>query len=497
MTQLPVPGWYKDPRNDSQLRWWDGQRWTDRVYGAGTANGKPGDKPWHKRAWPWLIAAVVLALVAGVVMWPRLFPDTLPATPSNTLTNTPGARTYGGSDYDVFTSVAVAPDGSIVAVGNTISWDGDFPVSHGTRDGVVARFTPNGDLAWSHTYGGSEEDYFTAVAVAPDGSIIVAGNTWSPDGDFPTSHGDGYDAVIARLTSDGVVQWSHTYGGNDYDEFFSVTVMADDSIVAAGVTFSTDGDFPVGHGYHSGAAIARIAPDGGLQWAHTYSGSQELVFCSVAGTPDGATIAVGYTQSTDGDIPVEHGEYEAIAVRLTPDGVPQWSHTYGGSSGSRFNSVAVSPDGGIIIAGSTSSPDGDFPIRHENSDYNDDAVIARLGSDGGLQWATTYGGTGKDEFKSVAIAPNGTILAVGDTDSPDGDFPALHGDVDAVTVLVTPDGTLQSSDTYGGAGKDYFSSAAVAPDNPIIIAGYTDSPNGDFPALHGDVDAVLLVPPQP
>jgi TM2 domain-containing membrane protein YozV len=40
--QSPVPGWYADPQNPAQLRWWDGQQWTEQVQAAGAAQaGQP------------------------------------------------------------------------------------------------------------------------------------------------------------------------------------------------------------------------------------------------------------------------------------------------------------------------------------------------------------------------------------------------------------------------------------------------------------------------
>jgi len=125
---------------------------------------------------------------------------------------TPGARAYGGSGTEQFTATAVAKDGSIIAAGETNSIGGDFPATKGAKDAVVAKISPDGALVWAKTYGGSGSDRFGAVAVAPDGSIIAVGSTDSIDGDFPDIHDSGSkdangglndDAALARLTVDG------------------------------------------------------------------------------------------------------------------------------------------------------------------------------------------------------------------------------------------------------------------------------------------------------
>ncbi|MDR0594399.1 MAG: hypothetical protein LBG60_14345, partial [Bifidobacteriaceae bacterium] len=118
-----------------------------------------------------------------------------------------------------------------------------------------------------------------------------------------------------------------------------------------------------------------------------------------------------------------------------------FTKTLGGTGDDRFDAVAVTPDGGLAAAGTTSSGDGDFgPAKGE-----EDAVVARFRPDGKLHCTKTLGGTGYEWFGAVAAAPDGGLAAAGRTESVYGDFGSAKGGSDAVLARFGPDGDLQWS----------------------------------------------------
>ncbi|WP_054839429.1 hypothetical protein [Thermococcus sp. JCM 11816] len=82
---------------------------------------------------------------------------------------TPWARSYGGSGYDEANAVALAPNGDIIVTGFTYSFGAGY------RDIWVLRLDENGSVKWQKTYGGSDWDEAYAVAVAPNGGYRCGG----------------------------------------------------------------------------------------------------------------------------------------------------------------------------------------------------------------------------------------------------------------------------------------------------------------------------------
>lgn len=430
---------------------------------------------------------------------PTQTPSASPGNPQPTEAAAMWTRTFGGKGTDVLNSVALAPGGGFFAAGYTTSVEGDFVARHGddNSDGVVARFASDGSLVWAKVLGGSDADIFTSVAVCDDGSIVVVGSTYSFDGDFPAQRGsDGSDAVVVRLSFDGSVVWAKSFGGSDADEFEAVTAVTGGAVVAVGDTMSTDGDFPVAHGEGAcNAVAAKVSADGALVWAKTYGGTGVDGFNAVTLVSGENVIAAGHAFSSDGDFPVKHtGSADAVIVRLsaegnvtwaktfggdgedslfavtlasddgvigggvlgstdgpfyktlmthfTLDGVVTWTKSFGGGATDRIMGLTTTSDGQILAVGDASSSNGDFPVA---KGHRSDALIFEVSADGVLNWAKTYGGSGDDFFSAAVILPDGDIVAVGDTDSNGGDFSPTRGDSDALVAQLTSDGELGPS----------------------------------------------------
>jgi len=261
-----------------------------------------------------------------------------------------------GSGIDWFSAVAAAPDGGIYAVGTTESNDQDFAGSSATSDhpdAVVAKFTATGQRVWVKTFGGTTNDGFDGVAIAADGGIVVCGYTDSTDGNLITESNAGTnDALVAKISADGDLIWATTVGGDWAGSLSSVTLAADGSIYAAGSGMSDA---------NGGAGVAtKVTADGKVVWTKTY-GTWGVEFNSVIADPAGGVMAAGSTSSTQGSLPKSSDSgFEAgdgLMVKLAGDGTMSWHKTFPGTSDTTIYAAALTPDGNFIATA------GDLIVR--------------------------------------------------------------------------------------------------------------------------------------
>ncbi len=126
--------------------------------------------------------------------------------------------------WDEVEGLAVSPDGDIVAAG----WTRSF----GEADhALLLRLDGDGNVKWQRIYGEKYAYYANAVALTPPdgGDIVVAGSTNSPP-----SGGGTTDVWVARLDPDGNIRWQKVYGGRDNDVAWAVAVAPNGDIVVAG-----------------------------------------------------------------------------------------------------------------------------------------------------------------------------------------------------------------------------------------------------------------------
>jgi hypothetical protein len=87
----------------------------------------------------------------------------------------------------------------------------------------------------------------------------------------------------------------------------------------------------------------------------------------------------GYTYSNDGDVTGFHGGSDYWIVKLSNSGTIQWQKTMGGTNDDQANSIKKTADGGYILAGLSSSNDGDVIGLHGENYW--DSWVVKLSSD--------------------------------------------------------------------------------------------------------------------
>ena len=438
----------------------------------------------------------ILFLALGAIALIALFTHPVAAAPGDLDLSFGGtgkvSTALGGGD-DRGNSVAVQSDGKIVVAGS--SYDGSSNI-----DFALVRYNPNGSLDPSFngtgkvtTAIGNGDDYGSSVAVAPDGKIIVAGSSYngSSNADFALVRYNSNGSLDPSFNGNGKVT---TAIGNGGDVGNSVAVQPDGKIVVGGS--SLNGSTP-----HF--ALVRYNPNGSLDLSFngtgkvtTAIGNSSSEGRSLAVQPDGKIIVAGYSYNG--------GNYEDFAlVRYNPNGSldPSFNGTGKvttaiGNSSDIGHSVAVQPDGKIVIAGSSYNGSGypDFALVRYNPNGSLDASFNGTGK------VTTVIGVNYDDGNSVAVQPNGKIIVAGSSYS-DGSYE------DFALVRYNPNGSLDPSfngtgkvTTAIGSGDDYGRSVTVQPDGKVIVVGHSYyGSNGEFALVRylGDPPAQLAITFQP
>ena len=357
-------------------------------------------------------------------------------------------QTIGGSDIEVVTAFSTTSDGGYIICGESFSSHiNGVPQSvRGLGDAWLVKTDSLGNLQWTKTYGGWQPDYFYDVKQTSDGGFIAAGYTKSPGGDVSHLIGNS-DVWIVKTDSLGNIVWEKTYGGSSYETARSILPLANGTFLVAGSTASTDGNVNGNHGGKD-AWVLSISATGGLVWARTLGGSDDDDLFKIYAETYNSFILIGETRSSDGDISINHGKYDAWMYKIDGNGVGYWSRTFGGSENDGVYDIKPGFKGqGYALAGFTASFDGD--VSHKADTFSNDAWVFTTNNSGFLNWEQTYGGSNSDYAFGVIPTSNTDFIFTASTASTDGDVGATHGDVDCWMVKVhslkTPTGVEEQS----------------------------------------------------
>lgn len=392
----------------------------------------------------------------------------------------------GGSIYDEPYSIQETIDAGFIVSGYSDSNDGDVSGNHmdnyeiTTDDFWVVKLDSIGNVQWQKSLGGTDFERSYSVIQIQDGDFIVAGTTKSNDGDVSGNHGLG-DVWIVRLDANGNIVWQKCLGGtNGNDGARCIEQTYDGGLIFVGNATSNDGDVSGNHGLED-FWVVKIDTNANLVWQKCLGGTGHDLGYSIEQTPDSGFIVAGYTTSNDGDVSGYHGNYDYWVVKLDINGSIKWQKCLGGSNQDFANSIRLSSDGTYAIAGYSASNDGNVSGNHGGFDY----WIVDLDTSGNIIWQKSLGGSEVDEAHAIKETLDGGFVVVGYSSSNDGDISCFHGYNDIWATKLDNNGNLEWQGSFGGSANENSYSIQQTANGDFILTGSAWSNSGEFSSNHG------------
>jgi len=401
-------------------------------------------------------------------------------------------KCYGGTNGEYANDIIPAVGGGFIIVGYTDSNNGDVSGNHGEDDFLVIKTDDSGNIIWQKCFGGTANDEAEAVVAAPGGGYVITGYTYSNDGDVSGNHDDySTDIWVIKIDESGTLLWQKCFGGS-YDETGAdIDVSSDGSYYISGRSYSNDGDITDPKG-EADYFLVKTDASGNKTWAHCYGGSLYDESYAVDATSDNGAILCGRSGSVDSDVSGNHGNEDSWVVKVSSAGAIEWQKSFGGSEDEEANDIHQTSDGGYAMLGYTDSNNGDITSIHS---AENDYWFVKMTSTGSITWQKCYGGTADDQAETFCTTSDGGYLLAGLTTSNDGDVTGTHGSfypIDIWVLKINATGTIQWQRACGGTDQDEAHSVIETSGGAAVVCGFTYSIDGDVTGNHGNKDAWVL-----
>ncbi|MCC6558411.1 MAG: hypothetical protein IT372_36185 [Polyangiaceae bacterium] len=336
---------------------------------------------------------------------------------------------FGSSADQAASRVAVAPDGTMVLAADApgrVNYGGGLI---GDESGVthvhVARLDPAGAHRWSKSFGAGSEHHVGGLAVADDGGVLLTGYVLGGIdlGGGIVAASADVDLFVAKLDADGNHVWSEAFG-------------------EAGTQVTTD-----------------LVPD--AQQAILIGG-----FFAGALTLGGAALAVPDLTGVD-----------AFVAKLSPDGEPLWARQFGDAGEQYTLRVAAGPNGEVALTGFfTGVIDfGGGPISNDDAEY--DGFVAVLGPAGDHLWSHSFRSPARTIGTGVTFDREGRLYVTGyfgATADFGGQQLVSAGVEDIFLVAYDGGGNIELARSWGDAGSQAGHAVRLDAAGNLIIVGSGD-----------------------
>jgi uncharacterized delta-60 repeat protein len=330
-----------------------------------------------------------------------------------------------GSGYNDYAyAIAIQPDGKIII-------GGAFTAYNGTNINKIARLNTNGTLDTTFNVGTGANALVTNIVIQSDGKIIIVG--------FFTTYNSISCNRITRLNTDGTLDASFNSGGTGANNaIHTIAIQPDGKIIIGGSFTNYNGT--------SRNRIARLNDNGTLDTTFNIGTGTFATVHTTAIQSDGKIIIGGGFTTYNGTL------INCIA-RLNTNGTLDSTFSSGLGAVTTIYTISIQSDGKIIIG-------GDFPTYNGTTTKN----IARLNTNGTLDTAFNTGSGSNFVVYSATIQPDGKIII-------SGDFSSYNNTARSKIARLNTNGTLDTTFNPGTGADSRVIKTAIQSDGKIIIVG--------------------------
>jgi len=334
-----------------------------------------------------------------------------------------------GANGSIF-ATALQPDGKILIGGDFVEYDG-IPTNR------IARLNPDGSLDTSFNSKKGVVGSISIIALQPDSKILIGGGGFAGYNGTTTSQ-------IARLNPDGSLDTSFNPTRNIHS-IRAIALQPDGKILIGG-RFTYYNNTPT-------YRIVRLNPDGSLDTNFNSGNGANNEIYTILLQPDGKILISGlFTKYNE--------TLRNYIARLNPDGSLDSTFNPNKGANSSVNTIALQPDGKILIGGAFTEYDGTPRNR-----------IARLNPDGSLDSSFNPKKGANDTILAIALQPDGKIL-IGGIFARYNDVPSKH------LARLNPDGSLDASFNSENGTNFGIDTIILQSEDKILISGWFNQYNG-------------------
>ncbi len=355
--------------------------------------------------------------------------------------NIPGLI-IGGSQNDYGFSICHAPEGGYAIAGSTRSF------GSGSSDFYFLVLDTGGQISVDKTYGWQHHDHFRSIIPTGTGYCLL-GDAWD--------YGPGrLDIYMLKTDKSGCSQEGFFYGTMKRDNGFDILQTDDEGFLILGHSRLEN---PKGDIY-----LLKIDKNGNEQWHRSFwdEGGNDYAFQIVKSSQNDGYVFVGSKFGFFDDIHADFQTHDAdiLLIKVDEQGNLVWKKTYGKSEHDFGYGVCNAPDGGYFVIGSSQS--------YGNGSF--DMILIKTDDQGNQEWIKSFGGTGYEYGKSVAVSNNNNLYLAGTTES----F-GTEGSADVFVVKTDLEGNEIWHVSVGGSGNDFGEDIMTLPQGGCALVGSTHS----------------------